>query len=164
MNERTVIREGVMAGVIGATAVAVWFLVVDMLAGHALYTPQVLGRYALSVLGPAPMPDSALVVVGLYTLLHYAVFVLIGILASAVLRAGERSAPVLAGALILFIAFEVAFYGFTALLSQFDALGTLAWYQIGAANLIAAVLMGAYFWRAHPAVGERLNYALAGRE
>ena len=52
----------------------------------------------------------------------------------------------------------------SALLAQTDALGTLAWYQIGAANLVAAILMGTYLWRTHPALGRGLNFALEGGE
>ena len=32
----SIVREGVIAGFLGATAVAVWFFVVDLIAGHAL--------------------------------------------------------------------------------------------------------------------------------
>src|SRR5882724_10678024 len=36
-------QEGMIAGVIGAIAVAVWFLLLDTAAGHPFYTPTVLG-------------------------------------------------------------------------------------------------------------------------
>ena len=163
MRDHSVFRDGIVAGVIGATAVAVWFLAVDLIAGQALYTPEVLGRAFLSVLGP-PFDDTTLAVVWVYTIIHYLGFIAIATLVAAIIHAGERQPALLAGALILFVAIEIGFYGLTALLAEFDALGTLAWYQIGAANLLAAVLMGTYFWRTHPALGRGLNYALEGGE
>ena len=35
--------DGVIAGVIGATVIAVWFFIVDLVQGRPLYTPTVLG-------------------------------------------------------------------------------------------------------------------------
>lgn len=163
MTRHTILREGAIAGIIGATTVALWFLVVDLIAGHPLYTPEVLGTGLLSVLGPSGS-ESKMLIVAMYSVVHYAAFILVGILAAAIVHAAEREPNLLAGALILFVAIEIGFYGLTALLSQTDALGTLAWYQIGLANLLAAAAMGVYLWRAHPALGRDLNYALQGRE
>jgi hypothetical protein len=39
----------------------------------------------------------------------------------------------------------------------------LAWYQIGAANLLAAFLMGRYLWVENPGMGERIGKALEGQ-
>lgn len=163
MERHGIIREGAIAGIIGATVVAVWFLVVDVVAGHAFFTPQVLGRGVLSVLGPRGAEGAAFLV-AFYTLVHYVAFIVVGIIAAAIVRAGEREPAVLAGALILFVAIEIGFYGLTALLAQASPLGDLAWYQIGLANLFAALAMGAYLWRAHPALGRDLDFALEGRE
>jgi uncharacterized membrane protein len=169
-GRRSIIREGIVAGALGATAVALWFLLLDMLAGRPLQTPEVLGRGLLGIFGRERAGivdsggDSVLLVVAVYTLFHYVAFILVGILAAAIVRAGERQPSVLAGALILFVAIEVGFYGITALLAQTDALGNLAWYQIGLANLLAAVVMGVYLWRANPALAQRLDYALGGGE
>ena len=48
--------------------------------------------------------DSALLVVTLYTVFHYLAFTVVGVIAAAIVRAGEREPTVLAGALILFVA------------------------------------------------------------
>ncbi|MEE8581325.1 MAG: hypothetical protein V3T33_07020, partial [Myxococcota bacterium] len=39
----SIAREGFLGGVIGAAAVATWFLILDTLAGQPFYTPAVLG-------------------------------------------------------------------------------------------------------------------------
>src|SRR5436190_19474547 len=40
----TLAQEGLIAGLIGAATIAVWFLILDSLSGRPLYTPTVLGR------------------------------------------------------------------------------------------------------------------------
>jgi hypothetical protein len=148
-----------VAGVIGATAVAIWFFVVDLVGGRPLFTPQVLGEGLLSIFGSSP--ESAAVDVIAYTIFHYAAFILVGTLAVVLVHAGERRPSVLAGSLILFVAIELGFYGIVAMLEE-TVLGNFAWYQILAGNLLAAVLMGTYLWRAHPALRDGLVRALEG--
>ena len=61
--------------------------------------------------------------------------------------------PQFAAALALFFAvFEMGFYFLALVLSAHDVLGVLAWYQIGAANLLASVLMGGFLLRQAPGV------------
>ncbi|MEO5740241.1 MAG: hypothetical protein ABIS29_06575 [Vicinamibacterales bacterium] len=159
----SVVREGITAGVIGATAVAVWFLIVDTIAGHPFYTPTVLGEAVFGFFGPPAGETSAMHVIG-YTFVHYAAFIALGTLLAFIVRRAEVDTGVLAGLLLLFVIFEVGFYGATALLSQWGRLGDLAWYQVGAANLLAAGLMGNYIWRGHPALKQQFAYALGGDE
>lgn len=154
-----IVREGVISGFLGATAVAVWFFIVDLIAGHALHTPIVLGEGLLSVFGRSP--ESQAVNVIAYTIFHYAAFTLVGIIAVILVHAGERTASVLAGSMILFVAIELGFYGLVALLQE-TTLGNLAWYQILAGNLLAASVMGTYLWRSHPALRSGLVSALDG--
>jgi putative oxidoreductase len=154
------VREGVIAGVIGATVVALWFLLVDIVTGQPLFTPATLGRALLTVLGPAQGGETVLGAVVVYTLVHYAAFLAAGMIAVAVVHAAETEPSVLAGFLILFVVFELAFHGFVALLQQTTSLGALAWYQVLAGNLLAATAMGTYLWRTHPALREELRHAM----
>jgi hypothetical protein len=158
-TSHNVFREGAVAGIIGATAVAVWFFIVDLIGGRPLYTPTTLGAGLLSVFGQSPEPAAVNVIA--YTIFHYATFIGVGTLAVVLVHAGERMPSVLAGSMILFVAIEIGFYGLVALLEE-TVLGNLAWYQILAGNLLAAVLMGAYLWRAHPALRTGLVSALEG--
>ena len=158
-HTHSVVREGVVAGVLGATAVAVWFFVVDLIGGRPLFTPGTLGEGLLSVFGRSPEPQALNVIA--YTIFHYALFILVGIVAVRLVHAGEGSPSVLAGSMILFVAFELGFYGFVALLQE-TVLGNLAWYQILAGNVLAAASMGTYLWRGHPAMRDGLVRALEG--
>jgi len=164
MTERQhhVIREGLAAGFLGATSVAVWFFALDLFERRPLYTPTVLGRALLSVLGPVAMPDSVQAVTLAYTIVHYAVFFAIGLAVTWLVHRSETIPSVLAGFLILFFAFQLAFFGLVALLAEASMLGQLAWYQIGIANLLAFGLMGTYVYRHHPSLGRRLGVVLAG--
>lgn len=161
MADRRVVKEGMVAGLLGATAVAAWFLVVDLIAGEPFRTPVALGEATFSVLGRGIDWSPAAYVVG-YTILHVGVFMLIGLLISLVVEASRRSPGVLAGLLILFAVFEVGFYFFTLFLAQPETVGRIAWYQIGAANLVAAGVMGWYLWREHPELKSRFSRALVG--
>ena len=159
MGQHSIVREGLIAGFLGATAVAVWFFVVDLIGGRPLFTPNVLGVGLLSVFGRSP--EAPVVNVIAYTIFHYAAFTLVGMLAVVLVHAGERMPSVLAGSMILFVAIELGFYGFVALLQQ-TVLGNFAWYQILAGNLLAAALMGTYLWRSHPSMRRGLVSALEG--
>ena len=155
-------KEGMVAGVLGAGGVAFWFLVVDLVTGKALATPEILGRALFSVLGKG-IDWSPIQYVVAYTLFHVAAFCVIGIVVAAIVSASDRVPGVLAGLVLLFAVFEMGFYGLTVFLSEGEIMGNLAWYQIGAANLFAAALMGRYLWAGHPGLGARMAGVLEGK-
>jgi hypothetical protein len=157
------LREGVTAGVLGATAVAAWFLLVDGLSGQPFATPTMLGQSLASVVR-APIEGNPATYVLVYTLFHYAAFAAVGTIVAAVVSKAELEPSVLVGLFILFVAFEVGWYGLTALLSGSAQFGRLAWYQVMLANLIAAAVMGTYFYRTHPGLARRFAHSLAGGE
>jgi hypothetical protein len=162
MDRHGTIREGLITGVLGATGVAVWFLLVDTIAGQPFFTPRVLGEAVKNVVAPDNFA-SPFVIVALYTVFHYAAFILAGIVVVALVHASAKQVQLLAGVMILFVAFEVAFYGYVALLQLATRLEGIAWYQVGAANLVAAALMGRYLWMKHPELTHQLNESLSGR-
>lgn len=162
MDRHGTIREGVIAGALGATGVAAWFLIVDAIAGQPFFTPLVLGDAVKSIVAPDNFAPP-FVIVALYTLFHYAMFAIAGIVAVALVHASEKQPALLAGMMILFVALEVEFYGFVLMLQLATRLEGIAWYQVGAANLVAAALMGRYLWMKHPGLTHRLNESLSGR-
>ena len=153
------LRDGIAAGLIGAAVIAVWFLGIDLLAGRPLFTPATLGNALLRVLGPVPAGTSEIVMVLSYTVFHVLAFVCVGLLASLLVQLAGREPSLLLGFVVLFVAFEVGFYALVGLLQQASTLGELAWYQVMGGNLIAAIAMGAYLWRAHPALKDQLSHA-----
>lgn len=160
---RPLLREGVIAGVIGALAIAIWFFFVDLVNRHPLFTPETLGRAMLSIFGPVPAGQSTAVLVFVYTLVHFAAFILVGLIAAMIVNAANREPSILLGFVVLFAAIEVGFYAFVGLLQQATPLGSLAWYNVMIGNLLAAATMGTYLLRAHPVLRDQFAHALDGR-
>jgi hypothetical protein len=156
----TITRDGIIAGLLGATAVALWFLGLDLINAHAFATPAALGRGLLRVLGPRGSEGTATFVI-VYTLFHFAAFIGVGLLVSAIVHWAQREPSILAGAMILFVALEVGIYGLSFALSE-SPLGVHGWAAVGTGNLIAAIVMGTYMWRAHPELKGELEHALGG--
>ena len=165
MAERhSTVREGIYAGFIGATVIVVWFAVIDIATAQPFHTPDILGAGLLSVLGkPAMMPDTVGVRVLIYTIFHYAAFALVGVIIASIVHQSARTPAILAGFLIAFVAFELGAIGLTTLLAE-SSLGSLAWYQIFIANLIAAAAMFYFMWRRHPNLRGDIDRALAGTD
>ena len=110
--------EGVVAGLIGAATIAVWFLILDIYNGRPFYTPHVLGA-ALSLSGT--IPDSATASISMelvvfYTWVHALVFCGIGGLAAKLLSLMERDLNFGFGILLLFVIFEFGFVAATMVL------------------------------------------------
>jgi hypothetical protein len=163
-EEHSSVREGFIAGLLGATTIAIWFLILDVIAGHAFYTPDLLGRGLISVLGKPPaMPDTMITHVLAYTLFHYVAFVLVGVIIAWLVHQSARTPAVLAGLLLMFVVFELGAYELTSLFTE-TSLGGMAWYQIFIANLLATVVMGWYMVMRHPNLKRDLNTALAGED
>ena len=157
---RPLVREGVIAGVLGAAVIAVWFFFVDLIAGQALFTPTTLGRGMLSILGPVPADQNALLLVGLYTFFHVAAFIVLGLVAAMIVNLANREPSILLGFAVMFAAIEVGFYAFVGLLQQATPLGSLAWYNVMIGNVLAAAAMGTYLLRAHPVLREQFAHAI----
>ena len=143
-------QEGMIAGLIGAATVALWFLLVDALAGRPLYTPTVLGT-ALFRRGAAPplaevMPNIEMV--WMFTWVHGLVFLAIGGAVAWLLGYIERHPHVGFGILMLFVFFEFGFIAAAMLFAE-PILHALAWPAVLVANTLAAATMGGYFWMRH---------------
>src|SRR4030095_13741475 len=83
MNRHSILRDGIVAGFLGATAVALLFLFVDLFAGRPFYTPLGLGRGLISVLGPGHI-DAPAVVITVYPIFHYLAFMAVASLAALI--------------------------------------------------------------------------------
>src|SRR5258708_34327826 len=112
-----IVRDGIIAGILGATAVAVWFLGVDLIYAHAFATPTALGRGLLRLFGPPGSEGPAVFVVA-YTIFHYAAFVGAGLLISVIVHWAQTQPTGLAGAMMPFVAFENGVDGLSAALER----------------------------------------------
>src|SRR5688500_4144382 len=142
--------EGTDVGVIGGLSVALWFLVLDTIAGRPLLTPSLLGQVVL--MGDST-PESGTVIFGavlLYTAFHFIVFALLGMGLVAVVHWGTENSVVRYALLPIFLAFEVIFYGLLEVLSERHG-ELFPFWAVVSANTLAAVSMGLYLWFRHPA-------------
>jgi hypothetical protein len=150
-----IVREGVVAGLIGAAAVALLFLVLDVLNGVPLQTPAILGAVIFQgARDPYAVAIAASPIVG-YSILHGLAFVVVGLIAAFLLAAAEREPAMLLALLIFFVAFEVFFLALIAFLA-FPVLGVLAWWEILVGNFLASVSMLTYFFLRHRALARTL--------
>jgi hypothetical protein len=151
-----VFREGITVGLLGAGAVALWFLIVDSVVGRPLFTPGALGSaFLYGVAAADNVVVSASTVVG-YTLFHIAGFITVGVVASALVTHAERFPPLFFGLIILFVVFETFFVFMAAMLGTW-LMEELAWWSVLAGNLLGALVMGGYLWKAHPELQEKLR-------
>ena len=105
-----IMREGFLAGLIGAAAVAVWFLLIDVLAGQPFYTPAMLGSALFwSLRDPSLVEITFPAVIG-YTLLHVVLFSLAGTVAAALAAMVDKFPTTLFLVIVFFAIFEVGFY------------------------------------------------------
>jgi hypothetical protein len=150
-----VAREGVVAGLIGAGVVAVWFLAYDTLRLQPFRTPALLGSAVFEGLRDPTLLTVRLELILGYTVLHLAAFSLFGVIVATLLVAAEREPRILLGLFILFACFEIFFLGFVAVLDE-ALVGALLWWNVAIGNLLAAVGMLTYFFLGHRSLGARL--------
>jgi len=156
MHLTRVLREGFVAGLIGAGAVALWFLIVDVIAGRPFFTPAMLGSAVFwGVRDPALVVIEYSRIIG-YTMIHVSAFIIVGTVAAALAAEVEVAPPTLYLLVVTFAVVEFGFYIMLALLAQ-PLLGALTWWNVAIGNAIAAYGMGYYLWRAHPKIKEALK-------
>lgn len=156
MDLNRILREGFIAGCIGAATVALWFLAVDLINGRPLFTPAMLGGAVFwNLHDPAAVVIEPARIFG-YTMIHMSAFVIVGVIAAALAAEVEYAPSTLFLVVVGFCFFEVGFYILVALLAK-PLLGYLAWWNVAIGNGLAALTMGYYLWREHPRIGEELR-------
>jgi hypothetical protein len=153
--DRSVLREGIVAGLIGAAVVALWFFVFDLLRGRPFLTPTLLGSFVFfGVNTPVGLEPALGPILG-YTVLHGLAFVAFGIVAATMMAMSEREPALFIAFVILFAAFEVFFFGVLSVLGR-AIQAALVWWAVLIGNLLASVAMLWYLFRAHRALPRSL--------
>jgi len=145
-GERSVVREGIVAGLIGAAVVAIWFFVFDLMRGKPFITPTLLGSMVFfGVKTPVGLEPALGPIIG-YTILHGLAFIAFGIVAATMMAMSEREPALFIGFVILFACFEVFFFGMLSVLGR-AAQAALVWWSVLIGNLLASVAMIWFFFR-----------------
>jgi hypothetical protein len=155
-DDARIVREGIVAGLIGAAAVAAWFLVFDLIQRTPLQTPAVLWQGLVRGAVPSGAVSAGVGPVLGYTIIHVLAFAAFGIVAAALVAGAEREPAMLLALLIFFAAFEVFFLALVTFLAR-PVLGLIAWWAILIGNFFATLSMLGYFFRRHRALAETLG-------
>ena len=147
MSERAMIcLDGVIAGLIGAAIVAIWFLFMDTVTRLPLYTPTVLGEGLLFKEHNLASNSGELVSLKLtlmYSGVHGLVFMLLGLIAACLLLLSKRKLHFGIVLTALFAVLELGFVG-TAFFVAKPILDELAWPIVLTGNFLAAAGMACY--------------------
>jgi hypothetical protein len=157
MGRERILFEGMLVGLAGAIAVAVWFFVYDLAEGTPFRTPALLGAALFEGLrDPAALritPDLVLK----YTVVHGITFLAFGLASAGLFALVDRDRHVLFAVFMLFCCFEVAALAAMAVLASW-LLDTLRPWAIIGANFVAAlVMLGILFRDHHVSAGEVLT-------
>jgi hypothetical protein len=149
LREHKLVARGLVTGLIGAGAVAVWFLVLDVARGQPFFTPAALGA-ALLLGATSPIEvQVTLPVVAAYTVLHVAAFAVIGIAVEWIAERVGRAPAVVRAAVLAFVLLEALFIGVVGSLSQW-VLGALGYWAVAVGNLLALSSMAMWVLATHP--------------
>jgi len=100
------ILHGMVGGALAGLVVAMWFLVVDSIAGRPFHTPTVLA----SALTGQETAAGSFRLVAAYTVVHFAVFACLGVAVAGVITALRTPPRLLFGVLFGLGAQELVFY------------------------------------------------------
>lgn len=131
---RTLAARGAVAGAIGATAIAVWFLIIDSVQGTPFYTPAFI---ASSLFGLHGVQFNA-GAIAIFTVVHYAVFIVVGMVAAWIAKQVEVLPGVLLGFALGFLLFDLVFYG-SIVLTGADVIREFGWPVVLIGNIIAGI-------------------------
>ncbi len=158
LRNHPLLARGLVAGLAGAAAVALWFLALDLVAGRPFRTPAALGSaLLLGASGPSEI-EVNLGVVATYTVVHLAAFWAAGVAFVALAEQLERTPGLVQLVVMGAIVLEGLVVGTMAVGAQW-VLGVLGWWTVLVGNALAVLAMGWLVWRWHPALRQKLGEA-----
>ncbi len=154
---RVILVRGAISGLIGAGVLALWFLVVDQVAGAPFRTPAMIG----SVLFGFDGLESSTGLILLFTVIHFSALAAAGVGLAWALAQLERAPNLLFGLVAGFILFNGVFF-MSALGSGIDVVAELGWAEVLGGNLLAGIAMVSFLHIS--GVTERVDWGGALRE
>jgi hypothetical protein len=148
VGRERILREGILIGLAGAAAVAIWFFLYDLATATPFRTPALLGAILFEGLRDTAALTITPGLVLKYTAVHGLVFLAFGMVAAGLFALAERDRHVLIGLFMLFCCFEVAAFLAMRVLSSW-LFNTLHPWTILGGNLVAALVMLGILFRDH---------------
>lgn len=147
MSSRETLVSGFKAGLIGATVLAVWFLLIDSISGQPFHTPAFLSSILFGLDGV----ERSIGLISVYTLIHYAAFCAVGIVTAWLMGQLETSPSLFLGVVLGFVLFDLVFYG-SLVVTGVDVVVQLGWPEVLTGNILAGVGLTVYL---HRSLGKR---------
>jgi uncharacterized membrane protein YgdD (TMEM256/DUF423 family) len=161
-QQHSTLREGLLTGLIGGLVVAVWYLALDLGRGQPFYTPNVLGQVFVGRdTGPSlhVIPQA----VAQYSLLHFGVFLVLGVALVALAHLATRNPSLRMG---VWLGLVIGFLFFLGLLLMLYSLTDqrFPWWPALGGSVLGIGSMALYLWRRHPALRGTFDKAALGAE
>jgi hypothetical protein len=151
LKQHPLLYDGLITGLWGGGAVALWFLLVDMVGNAPLHTPAALGSaILLGATGPLEVQLNP-GIIGTYSFLHIVAFVLLGVAFVWLANRTARAPAFWLQAVTMLVLMESLFFG-TVVITSGWVLEEIGWWAILIANGLAVATMGARIWSRHPKV------------
>jgi hypothetical protein len=138
--------HGAIGGMLAGVIVIVWFFIMDMVAGHPFDTPARLSSAVLRSEFTRPWPR----LIAMYTILHFGVFMSLGIVTTWGLETLRLKPGLTTGVLFGVLVLNSIHY-MGLLVTGTNLLTVVPIAQVSLANLCGAMLMMAYLKRASAA-------------
>lgn len=162
-QRHSTIGEGLLTGLLGGVLVALWYLVVDLGRGQAFYTPNVLGQVFVARDTMPSVQQVMPAAVAQYSLLHFAVFLVLGIVLVALAHLATRNPSLRMGVWLgLIIAFLLFIGHLLMLYSLTDQ--RFPWWSALVGSILGIGSMAFFLWRRHPALRGTFDAAPLGDE
>jgi hypothetical protein len=149
MISRHPLREGVIAGLLGATTIGLWTFAVDAVTSRSGVTPALIGAWLFRVFGRGFGGHGFGTHVATFLVALLLGVSVIGIATSYAYNAAERKPSFLFGLAMLLLVLELVLLTITALAAQSELFGWRAWIYGLIGNMGGAFAMGRYLWRRH---------------
>jgi hypothetical protein len=152
-----IVENGILAAILGAAVVAVWFLLLDLITrGLPFYTPSLLGSIIFAGKEASEVTGVDEVAVFAYTGLHGILFLGAGTMLALMFSQFERNPQVGMILLLLFITFEAILWGVGVSIIP-ELAGAVGAWAIVIGNVSSAAAMFTFLLRRHPGALESLR-------
>ena len=157
------IREGLVAGLLGAVLVALWYTAVDLGRGEMFYTANVLGQVFAQADSTPSVSRITSPAVAQYSLLHFGWFIVFGMALAALTHLATRNPSFRMGVWLALVIGFMFWLGLTYTLYRATD-QRFPWWTTFIGTLIGIGSMAFYLWRGHPALRGSVSRLPLGAE
>jgi uncharacterized membrane protein YgdD (TMEM256/DUF423 family) len=161
-REHSTLGEGLLTGLVGGLVVAIWYFLVDLGRGRPLHTPNVLGQVFV---GRDTTPGFHVVpqAVAEYSLLHFAVFLVLGVILVWLAHLATRSPSLRMGMWLGLVIGFLLFIGHLLMLYSLTD-QRFPWGTAVGGSVLGMGSMAWFLWRRHPSLRGTFDEAPLGAE